>query len=284
MKKRVLCLFLALALLLGAVPARAGAAGTSTIRCGSDPAAQQGYVYLSVEAQALENLAALELTVFYDPQVLEFQHADAGWLLSEQIVSVHHDVGSITLTAASIGGISGDGSLMTMGFTVRVDCAPGRYPLVLAVGEAYDTSRSPVSIAAQNGSVTFTEYAPSYGEFRLGLETDRTTLAPGEIVTATADFYGETYTDERIVYRDELGHDYAWTVRTEPGCTTNTCTRCGEKRKNPFTDVPAGSFYHDPVIWAVENGITSGTSETTFGTGNPCNRAQVVTFLYKAFA
>ena len=185
MKKRLFCLFLALVLLLGAVPAQAGAANTPTILCGSATAAQQGYVYLNVEAQALENLAALELTIFYDPQVLEFQYADAGWLLSEQIVSVHHETGSVTLTAASIGGISGDGSLMTMGFTVRADCAPGRYPLVLAVGEAYDTSRSPVSIAGRNGSVTVTEYAPSYSEFRLSMEPDRTTLAPGETVTVT---------------------------------------------------------------------------------------------------
>ena len=32
----------------------------------------------------------------------------------------------------------------------------------------------------------------------------------------------------------------------------------------PFTDVPAGSYYYDAVLWAVENGITKGTSETRF--------------------
>lgn len=48
-----------------------------------------------------------------------------------------------------------------------------------------------------------------------------------------------------------------------------------------FTDVPAGSYYEKAVQWAVENGITSGTSETTFGSNNACTRAQIVTFLYK---
>ncbi len=50
---------------------------------------------------------------------------------------------------------------------------------------------------------------------------------------------------------------------------------------NPFTDVPAGKFYTDPVIWAVQNGITGGTSATTFSPSAPCTRAQIVTFLYK---
>ncbi len=37
-----------------------------------------------------------------------------------------------------------------------------------------------------------------------------------------------------------------------------------ETRAMPFTDVPVGSYYYDAVLWAVENGITKGTSDTTF--------------------
>ncbi len=50
----------------------------------------------------------------------------------------------------------------------------------------------------------------------------------------------------------------------------------------PYTDVPAGSYYHDAVLWAVENGITKGTSETTFSPNATCSRAQIVTFLWRA--
>ena len=50
----------------------------------------------------------------------------------------------------------------------------------------------------------------------------------------------------------------------------------------PFTDVAAGAYYHDAVLWAVENGITSGTSATTFGPNSTCTRAQIVTFLWRA--
>ena len=50
----------------------------------------------------------------------------------------------------------------------------------------------------------------------------------------------------------------------------------------PFYDVPADSFYNDPVIWAVENGITNGVSNLLFGSEDPCLRAHVVTFLHRA--
>ena len=50
----------------------------------------------------------------------------------------------------------------------------------------------------------------------------------------------------------------------------------------PFRDVPRGAFYEEPVIWAVEKGITSGTSDTTFSPAASCNRAQAVTFLWAA--
>ena len=60
------------------------------------------------------------------------------------------------------------------------------------------------------------------------------------------------------------------------------CTRCDATRENPFTDVPEGSFYIDPVLWAVEKGITTGATTTTFDPEGVCMRAHVVTFLWRA--
>ena len=51
---------------------------------------------------------------------------------------------------------------------------------------------------------------------------------------------------------------------------------------HPFTDVPAGSFCEKAVLWALEKNITSGTDETHFSPLATCNRATIVTFLYKA--
>ncbi len=50
----------------------------------------------------------------------------------------------------------------------------------------------------------------------------------------------------------------------------------------PFTDVPAGSYYYDAVLWAAENGITKGTSDTTFSPNMTCTRAQIVAFLWRS--
>ena len=53
-------------------------------------------------------------------------------------------------------------------------------------------------------------------------------------------------------------------------------------RTMPFTDVPAGSYYYDAVLWAVENGIAKGTSDTTFSPDATCTRAQIVAFLWRS--
>ena len=683
MRKRLFPLLLALALILALIPMPARAAGSAAVRCDDLTAAPGDWLTVPIGCAGFENLAALELDLYYDADVLHFESASAGWMLDGAVYTIHSaEEGRISLSAAAANGVSGDGELVYLYFRVADDCPAGKYPLTLAVGEAYDTSLSPLSITARSGSIRVAESAPVYGEFRLGLSLSADTLSPGDTVTAavqnswsygfagldlkfyydqtmfelvnaevsgelnealcslhtgtkglvrlscastwqlwchdlmtvelrvredatgttyftaeasdiydenripyqpssiqapvavmakdqpslpelcleseplvigeeaastlildagsglaaadfrleydpallecvavesaaaeaylvvnpnfkdgtirfsyvkesgtqsqtplvtirwrprenasrhyslettlidpvdtnharveincpiqsgciyrpqtstatctqpggtslicvgcgssiprettpalghaygeptfqwtddyerctasricardgshiwqvactvshvstgescsapgsitytaTADFYGEVYTDEVTVHLDSLGHDYAWTVITAPGCTTEglrhgdcircdavteevmaplghdheavvtepTCTeggftthtcarcgdsfqnghtdplghdwsgtvcrRCGETRKNPFTDVPEGSYYYDPVIWAVEKGITNGTTPTTFGPGNPCKRAQVVTFLWRA--
>ena len=54
-----------------------------------------------------------------------------------------------------------------------------------------------------------------------------------------------------------------------------------ENGKNPFTDVKADAYYYDAVLWAVEKGVTSGTSATTFSPDATVTRGQTVTFLYR---
>jgi hypothetical protein len=52
---------------------------------------------------------------------------------------------------------------------------------------------------------------------------------------------------------------------------------------NPFTDIKLGDYYYKAVLLAVDRGITNGTTLTTFSPADPCTRAQIVTFLYRAF-
>ena len=53
--------------------------------------------------------------------------------------------------------------------------------------------------------------------------------------------------------------------------------------RSAFTDVPPNADYAQAVAWAVERGITKGTSETTFNPSGTCTRGQIVTFLYRAY-
>ncbi|MDO4281706.1 MAG: S-layer homology domain-containing protein, partial [Peptococcaceae bacterium] len=50
----------------------------------------------------------------------------------------------------------------------------------------------------------------------------------------------------------------------------------------PFTDVAEGTYYHDAVQWAVEEGLAAGTSSTTFSPNATLTRGQTVTFLWRA--
>ena len=57
-----------------------------------------------------------------------------------------------------------------------------------------------------------------------------------------------------------------------------------ENEEMVFTDVSVSAYYYNAVLWAVENGITNGTSATTFSPDQACTRAQCVTFLWKEMA
>ena len=52
---------------------------------------------------------------------------------------------------------------------------------------------------------------------------------------------------------------------------------------NPFTDVKTTAYNYDAILWAYDNRITTGTSDTTFSPDASCTRAQIVTFLYRYY-
>ena len=64
---------------------------------------------------------------------------------------------------------------------------------------------------------------------------------------------------------------FLWRAHEKPAAGTN----------NPFADVPAGQYYTDAVLWAVSKNITNGMDATHFGPDAPCQRGQIVTFLYR---
>ena len=76
--------------------------------------------------------------------------------------------------------------------------------------------------------------------------------------------------------------DSTYSFKQPSGKVTVTVTFKKEARRT-FVDVPVSAYYYDAVLWAVENDITNGTGDgTTFSPNDPCTRAQMVTFLWRA--
>ena len=80
-----------------------------------------------------------------------------------------------------------------------------------------------------------------------------------------------TFSPNKVVTRGEVV-TFLHTLKGKPEA----------EAENPFTDVKKKDFYYNAVLWAVENGITKGTTETTFSPKNTCSRAEIVMFLWAA--
>lgn len=107
---------------------------------------------------------------------------------------------------------------------------------------------------------------------------------------------GDAYNDSFVPagHRWDLGRVQTPATATTDGRMIFTCTVCGTYRYKTipatggvtpsvdFIDVDPNEYFAAPVSWAVNKGITEGTSEITFSPFDPCTRGQAVTFLYRA--
>ena len=192
---------------------------------------------------------------------------------------------AITVKDAKNGDVSANRKSAAKGTTVTLTVAPDK-GYVLDTIKVLDSKDNAIKLTEKDSKFTF--------------------IMPGSKVTVEATFKAETpdnpFTDvpEGSYYEDAV----IWAV--DKGVTGGTsattfspdgiCTRAQavtflwraagspapKSSAMPFTDVKAGSYYYDAVLWAVEQGITAGTSATTFAPDLNCSRAQIVTFLYRA--
>ena len=122
------------------------------------------------------------------------------------------------------------------------------------------------------------------------LTVNRKTASRGAAVMITA-VPDSGYELAALTVTDDDGHEIDW-KQTNDNKYTFTMPRGRvfvdvrfapvAGRQDGFRDVAAGTYYHDAVLWAAENGITSGTSNSTFDPNGSCTRAQIVTFLWRA--
>lgn len=105
-------------------------------------------------------------------------------------------------------------------------------------------------------------------------DTVTLTVTPDNDYEVSAVFY-EGVEDLEI---QPAGGEYSFTM---PSSNVEITVEFSKIPPTPFLDVVEGKFYVNPVLWAVENNITSGTSTTTFSPDQECTRGQVVTFLWR---
>ena len=93
-----------------------------------------------------------------------------------------------------------------------------------------------------------------------------------------------------LAWADETGVSDSVGAQTEEACTRAAAMTYmwqdaskPDSGSNPFSDVSNNTFYAQAVCWAVQKGITNGTTATTFSPNNPCTRAQIMTFLYRYY-
>lgn len=147
---------------------------------------------------------------------------------------------------------------------------------------------APSGGSSSSGSTTYpiTVESSRHGE----VESSRTRASSGTTITLTVTPDNGYVLDELIVtdsdgdeisVRDRGNGRYTFTMPRSRVTVEATFTESAPETL-PFVDVPTGAYYYDAVAWAVENGVTGGTSATTFSPDNACTRAQMVTFLWRA--
>ena len=133
----------------------------------------------------------------------------------------------------------------------------------------------PITVkSAKNGDVTASHKTASKGTaVTLTVDPDK-----GYVLDTLTVLDGK---DKEIKLTEKNGK-YTFTMPASKVTVEAAFKASAPTGKNPFVDVPAGSYYEDAVIWAVGKGITTGTSATTFNPNGICTRAQAVTFLWRA--
>lgn len=120
------------------------------------------------------------------------------------------------------------------------------------------------------------------------VKADRATATFGTRVTVTVT-PAAGYALRSLAISEASGKDVAYTDQKNgtftfamPSSHVTVSAKFARQSGNPFLDVADDTYYYDAVLWAVGQGVTSGTSATTFSPDVTCTRAQAVTFLWRA--
>lgn len=166
---------------------------------------------------------------------------------------------AVTPATVENGSVSASPKNASKGSTVTVNVTPNKgYKLDKLT--VTDKDGNEIEVTENSGKYTFTMPAASVD------------ITPVFVKESTSD------SDKDNNGKDENGKDNSENKDNDGKDTDNNQ---GSKDIS-FTDVSSSDYFFDAVVWAAKENITSGTSDTTFGSNESCTRAQTVTFLWRA--
>ena len=184
------------------------------------------------------------------------------------------------------GKVTADNASAKEGDTVTLTVTPGK-GYTLETLTVTDGSGKEVKLTAKDGKYTFTMPASN-------VTIKATFMEDNSMLNFFVDVPADAYYYDAVLWAAKNGITGGTdAVHFSPNAT---CTRAQavtflwraagspapKSEVNPFTDVKADAYYYDAVLWAVEQGITSGTSAATFSPDATCTRGQIVTFLWRS--
>ena len=267
MKKRILSILLAVTMCLSLFPAAAADEteptpgklstniGEQTFKAGSDE-----WVEFTFSTVAND-----------DAGVMVYGGSDFGKTYEDKIAALEYKAGDqwLDMKGQNFGGSQGFPMAdATSTFRVKfTEDAAGEYTFTASMFKAADDS----VLCSVEVPFTVEEKVPSALSTNIGEQTFKAvTWAASQEITAGVD---ATHFAPDAACTRAQAITFLWRAA---GCPVVA------DQNNPFTDVAADAYYYDAVLWAAANGITSGTSATTFSPDAPAPRWQVVTFLYNA--
>ena len=191
---------------------------------------------------------------------------------------------AITVEEADNGNVTADRKSAAKGTTVTLTIAPDK-GYTLETLTVTDKNGDELKIKEKNGKYTFKMPASKVYVEATFME-DNSMLNFFVDVPADAYYYDAVLwaADKEITGGTDAVHFSPDATCTRAQAVTFLWRAVGSPLVNydmNFSDVPADAYYTEAVRWAVSQGITKGTGETTFSPNATCTRGQIVTFLYR---
>ena len=192
----------------------------------------------------------------------------------------------ITVMSGKNGGVIASHKSASKGALVTLTVTPDK-GYVLETLNVLDQNGKALPLTQQNGKYSFT--MPASAVTVKATFMDDNTMLNFFVDVSASDYYYDAVL--WAVGKGITGGTSATTFDPNGNCTRAQAVTflwraagspAAKSSAMPFADVKAGSYYETAVLWAVENGITKGTSETMFSPDATCSRAQIVTFLWRS--